>query len=594
MCKYAILVPKHAGEEILFAAEELQTWLAEALGVQFLVSETIPTDAVRIFSVGDTDLLKQHGLSGDYSLLGDQGFRIYTQNDIVFIYSARDRGVLNGVYGYLERVLHYEYYHENAYEIDHPDVLPWTALDVTDVPDIAVRIGCFGFQRFDETVKRRLKLKNYRDLFFDVGNYGAYHNCFGYIAPEEYGISHPEYFNDKQNQLCYTAHGNAAAREEMLRLCVNRILETFRTSDKDKICLALNDNDDVCTCPACMENTAQYGANTASGILFLNDAAKQVEAALRKDGDKRADSFMIVFYAYHALLRAPAKVRKTSDGEYVFDFNGNHIVDYHPNMRCNPHVAPIIANSKADLICGYDHPDFAEHREIVREWRALADQLYFWVYDNYFLDSGFLIPYCSFRQLPKLYRFTKENHVQALMAEGQPHNLHSTAFVRLKGYLHGKLGWNAEEDVLVLEKKFFKASYGSVWEDMYILYEEILKNADRQISEAGLGTWSTQTKDFYQEKYWDRALLISWIQRMKKCEESLTVNQELTSASNVRLEMISPLHIFLRTYRVTLSIPVQKQIAAYLNCLFDEFPMAFVGQSKGDKAEDYLRGLFPS
>ena len=591
MCDYRILIPENAGEEIRFAAEELQTWLAEAVGNRYAITDTIPDPSCKVFSIGDTVLLKQHGFAGAYAKLGDQGYRICTADNSIFIFAARDRGVLNGVYGYLERVLHYDYYHEDVYDIDHPAELPWVEMDITDVPDIDTRIGCFGFQRFDETVKRRLKLKNYRDLFYDVGNYGAYHNCFGYISPDEYGKSHPEYFNDKQNQLCYTAHGNLLAREEMIRLCTDRILETFQTSDKDKICLALNDNDDACSCPACRLEMEKYGANTASSILFLNAVAERVETALRQAGDQRADSFMIVFYAYHAFLQAPAKIRKTETGEYILDENGNRIADHHPDMHCCSHVAPIIANSRADLIHGYDDPAYAEYREIVWEWRALADTLYFWVYDNYFLDSGFLIPYCSFRRLPKLYRFTRENHVQALMAEGQPHNLHSTAFVRLKGYLHGKLGWNADADVLTLEKRFFKASYGSAWEDLYAVYEEILENADRQIHEAGLGTWSTQTRGFCQSEYWDRDLLISWIRRMDECEKRLTIRQEMKSASNIRLEMISPLHIFLRTYGDTLNADAKKQIADRLKMLFAEFPMVTVGQSRGDGMKDYLHGI---
>jgi len=62
----------------------------------------------------------------------------------------------------------------------------------------------------------------------------------------------------------------------------------------------------------------------------------------------------------------------------------------------------------------------------------------------------------------------------------------------------------------------------------------------------------------------------------------------MKSASNIRLEMISPLHIFLRTYSDTLNADTKKQIADRLKMLFAEFPMVTVGQSKGDGMKEYL------
>jgi len=39
MCDYRILIPENAGEEIRFAAEELQTWLAEAVGNRYGITD---------------------------------------------------------------------------------------------------------------------------------------------------------------------------------------------------------------------------------------------------------------------------------------------------------------------------------------------------------------------------------------------------------------------------------------------------------------------------------------------------------------------------------------------------------------------------
>ena len=115
---YKILIPSDAGSNTELAASELQFFLEDATGVRLTITEeTQDLSGGKYFSLGQTDLLKENGLSATYAELGSDGFRIVTKGDNIFIFGYGDRASLYGVYGYLEQELDYDFFFTDVWKI---------------------------------------------------------------------------------------------------------------------------------------------------------------------------------------------------------------------------------------------------------------------------------------------------------------------------------------------------------------------------------------------------------------------------------------------------------------------------------------------
>lgn len=576
--EYKILISVNADEDEMIAAQELQFFLNESSGVKLnITNESVC--GKHYFSLGNTDLLKSYGLVADYSELGEQGYRIKTKNGNVLIYAAKPKGVLNGVYGYLEKTLNFDFYCEGKYDIDKKREIPFSRLDITDIPDVAVRVGGYGCMRLNNKTKNRMRMKNYRDIFPDVGDYGAYHNCFGYLPVEQYGKVHPEWFNAQLNQLCYTAHGNEKSFLEMVNTVAKVVYDTLKATSRDKIVFALNDNDDICDCETCKKTKEETGANTGAVIRFLKKVSDLVESWFIYNNDDRKDTFLLVFYAYHALVDAPVR--------YSVDTSGKEIFNFEPDLTFGKHLTVMYANSLCDLVKWYYHPDNKKYVVMFNKWKVLGDKIHLWVYDNYFRNGGYMFPYGSFRNCKNLYKFAKDNSVWYVMAEGQSLAKNSTAFVLFRAYLHSKFGWYVNYDFDALKEKFFRKVYGSQYKTMIKVFDKLLLYLAKQADELKIYTWATQSLDFENPKFWNFEDEIYYIETIENVQRKLKASGEELSSYYARLEEISPLYIVLKLFRDKIDADVYEEYLNRFKNYICEFEITKTGQ--GESCEECIK-----
>jgi len=555
-----VVAPNTDDRDILFATEELRRVLTKATLAQVVVYSRVEMGDTGLISLGDSYLAKKNGIKTDLSEVGKQGYKIKTLNGNIFIYAATPIGVLNGVYGFLEKVVNYDYFYKDVMRYDYVPLLEFPELDITEVPDIQERIVSQGYQDFEYSELRRFRMVKYREVFPDVQNAGAFHNSFGYLPPSKHLKAHPEWYSDNiytmrahEGQICYTAHGDKKSYALMVEEVSKVLVDTLSSVKHNEVVMATNDAwldwNENCTCPACTAEKEKYGSYAGSIIKFLNAVSDKAELLFKEAGNPKADTFQIVFYAYHQTAVPPVIFKKDKDGRQVYDKTGKPAFTYEPEVKLGKHVNLVYARGWCDLIRGFYHPKNRRYLDEVVAWQELNQkEMCVWTYDRYFDQGGVFIPYNSFSSIKSLYKFTKEYNVRWLYNEACNDNQMGTAFTLLKGYLQSKLGWKTDLDVEMLEKKFFDAMYGTQSKAMYSVYKDVLAYSKRQTEEESFPLFNGSREVLYPVR-WDKDVLYDFLKRMEAAEKALIANGELKEAQHVKIEQMYPIGVLVRCCR---------------------------------------------
>ena len=191
-----------------------------------------------------------------------------------------------------------------------------------------------------------------------------------------------------------------------------------------------------------------------------------------------------------------------------------------------------------------------------------------------------MFPYASFGNCKNLYKYSKENGVAFVYAEGQAFAKHSTAFATFRCYLHSKFGWNVNYDFDALKEKFFAKVYGSQSKTMLRVFEKVMARLAKQTGEMNIETWSTQTLDFEKAKFWDFDEEKYCIETIEDAQIKLNENGEKLSSSLARLEELSPLYIVLKLFKDKID---EKRYETYLKrfeSYMREFEIDWTGQGE--------------
>ena len=102
---YDISISENANECVRFASEELRDFIKKCTGAELKIISRAENSDKPFISVGNTEEYKKLGFKFDFSTLNGDGFFIKTFGKNVYINAQCDRGVLFGVYDFIERFL---------------------------------------------------------------------------------------------------------------------------------------------------------------------------------------------------------------------------------------------------------------------------------------------------------------------------------------------------------------------------------------------------------------------------------------------------------------------------------------------------------
>ena len=542
---YKIIVEKDAPEEIELAAAELQELFAEATNATLPIidEESVEySENGKFIVLGQNELFEAAGLSTEGLNLGLNGYIIQTKGKSVFIAGDDVYGTLFGVYQFLTLEYNFDCFANDLYLIDKKATTTLKNFDVLDIPDIDARsIGETSLQGKDAEKRMRFMPRG-EELF--AGTIGV-HSTFECFPKATYLKDHPEWYNAQENELCYTAGGDADSLEKMKEIALKYVQDNFIANTRaHMITFSHQDTMSWCYCKGCLAVKETYKANSATAILFINDLADRVEAWMETpEGKPYARDFKITFLAYTTTEEAPVTYDEKTDTFAPID----------DSVICGPHVQVMFAPINMDYQSSIYEEINSSYYKNFRAWRVLCDQFNIYTYHSNYID--FLSFFDTFEQLQEFYIFAANSNTHWLYDLGQSQQTGgATGWNTLKVYLSSKFGWNVNYNFSELVDKFFKAYYGPAADVMLDIFNQQRVRYAYNMEHEGLTVARSCYVSLTKENYWPKNLLESWVAMYDEALNSINSLQytdpdkyELYS-KNIRMERLSVYYSMVAIY----------------------------------------------
>ena len=414
---YSIVVSDTASKSTQYAATILQARLRDALGVDLAVITDATEEQPFEIILGNTNRSACSVI--DFSLLGSEEFRVQNVGyDLVI--AGNERGVLYGVYAYLE-ALGYRFYTVDVEKIpEAEDIFVPASIELTWTPTFEYRETMYEMTWDEEwAVSQRVNSDFLRGDLKADSQYGGFVGYVGgnswtvhtlwRLLPESEFSANPTYFAElngerkvKDSDEHYTQP--CLSSEGAYQLILKNALAVIASDRKANIIsISENDGGDYCTCSACQASYAQYGVS-GTFFRFINRIAGDIAKVYP---DVYVDTL-----SYAMSKEVPTGIT----------FADNVIVRVCPNM-CNQCTdAAKCATLAAD-------------QQRIRAFTDICENVYVWFYP---VNHGhYLVSMPNYEQMRSQVRFFALAGVKGVYAEGYP--MENTEFGELKAYLMAKL-----------------------------------------------------------------------------------------------------------------------------------------------------------
>ncbi len=430
---FSIVNHTYSDETVRFAAGELQKYLLKATNAivpYFADIRPVRGPEIRLgaFVRGETGV--EEGLVED-------GFAIRSAGENITITASTSRGVLYGVYRFLEIFCGFQCFTKDVEIIDSLDTLEIELDEIVEEPAFEYRDAYFR-DAFDGNFAAKNRLNaSLCDLSVARGGrakwFNFHHSFFDLVPPDKYFDTHPEYFSEfegeriKDGQLCLS-------NPEVMRVCEETLRGWIKNNPECRIfSVAQNDNSKRCTCRDCMAIEEDEGVPSGPIIRFVNRLAD----AIKEDYPK----VLLHTFAYKYSLSAP-KLAVARDNVIVRLCTINCYFN-----------APVFENAK-------NNPDGKEAIFVnaLESWKSHASRLYVWDYAVNF--HNYLQPFINLHSMAQNIRYFKKNGIMGILEQGNFAYGGGASMDELKSYLIAKLLWNPDINVDAEIRRFVTAVYG--------------------------------------------------------------------------------------------------------------------------------------
>lgn len=513
---YKIVMSSEENEQLLYARNELTSLFLEATGIELGVLRDTnlsyaSTDTY--ISLGKNAYFASAGLEEttweDY---GRDGVRILTKGQSIFIYGESDYATLYGVYDFLSLAFHFETYYENCYALDkNVKDAPLCDYDVIDIPDVAYRQKrglLFPTAEQNQMFGYRMRVSDsVNDLLLPIyegdtpgSSYSVNHNSFYYFPKAIYENSHPKFYSQKGDQLCFTARGDQEEWGQMIQLAAKKIEDSLtwhpvaEYPSYTTAFLGMNDINDMCDCSSCTKMKNEHNNSpTAAVIVFMNEVGKRVNAWMELEENaayKRELNYS--FFAYQACITPPFKEKEDGTFEYKDDIIPDDGVK----------LMPFVASMNFDYGRSFYASANDEARQILKAWGNFYPGTWAWSYGGFYAD------YLSFYDI---YNFYADYHAYlakyhySLSFEQVKNDQRGAdpGFGGLANYVLSKKSWNASLDMEELIENFMDNVYDSAAPVMKEMLHKLRLWFAKTIEKNGIGNGGSMQADISSnKKYW--------------------------------------------------------------------------------------------
>ncbi|MBR1974340.1 MAG: DUF4838 domain-containing protein [Clostridia bacterium] len=560
--EYAIVLPDNADETLTLAGQELASFFAEATGATLnVVSDGAYSDYDAIISIGDTKAFAASGVT--MGEMTSEGYHIERKDNAIYLNANTSRGCLYGVYGLLGELFEYEQYSADCYTILNRPTVELYTIEVTENPDIAIRMPSNGAIINDSTLAGRFGMKmGETDVFFNAGDYTnnkgetgnegwrVWHNALE-ILPVTYWTAQGKtnwFSNNKVNgainQLCYTARGNAddytAMVDQIVVIMAQTLTSSQITSRPDALYVTLTSEDGggVCTCSACTEAKALYGSDAGAVIKLCNDVREGMDEWMEANPRYKRE-VTLLFFAYNDYVTAPTagtiEMREDVGVMYAVSDYVNYYYDVY-NTENDAFRAQFEAWSN---LCAINNSTFAlwTYTKNFSAYMLRAD-----VYgENAFFNEN-------------AYRYFAENGVDLWFNQGATNGTTTlSAFEKLNGYIDSQMMWDSNQSVEDLIDKWFNAMYGSAASYMRALYNGQNQKAREAFGTTKKGIPSVGVSESAMKNTLTNSVLQTWFGYIDSAKNAINSDSSLTNEQKaVYLERINEEWISVEFWYVSL------------------------------------------
>lgn len=440
---WRIVVPEAAPAAVAYAARELRALLGEASVPLTIAAAATDTGGARTVSLAVEPTLPFEGLLLDL------------QADRLRILGGSPRGVLYGVYEFVERYLGVRFL-----TADHTHVpadaaeraLPCETFAFT--PPFAFRWPYLGETTLFPAFATRLRCNTVAeaDSFGGISGQRLISHTLGEQLPvAEYGAEHPEYFALVRGARLLEAFGGGPqpclTNPDARAIVTAAVLDEIAAHpERDNVSVSQTDNDLYCRCPACEAVNQAEGTPMGTTLAFVNAIADTVA---RRHPGKQVGTL-----AYWHTRKPPSSLRPAGNVQIQLaniECCGLHALD---DPRC-----PQNAHFLADL----------------RGWCAITDQVYVWTYVTDF--RYYDLPFPNFRSLGPNLRLFADLGVRGVFAQSHGQST-SGDLSDLRNYVLGRLLWNPYLQAQPLVEEFCRLHYGRAAPEILAYLERLHDRAE--------------------------------------------------------------------------------------------------------------------
>lgn len=399
-----------------YAANRLKYYLDKITGGDIQIVDDSTGSEYEI-SVGATNRSDD-----DFSESADGSYIITSTEKDIVINGAGNKGTINGVYAFLEKICGCHWYESEVIVIPENDNLTVQAgLDIEYTP-------FFEYTETDTTSSRDPEFciangltggiyKNLTDeQGGDVDYLGASSHTLTsiYCNPSVYFEEHPEYFAlhnglRTPKQLCLT---NEDVKDIVTREALEILAQQHNPEASVQILsITQADNGEYCMCRNCAALDAKNGSQAGTMLTFANEIARRIKL------HEGYDNVVIDTFAYQHTRKTPSDVVPRDD--------------------------VIVRLCSIECCFGHplDDPDCKENVKFMqdlRDWSEICDRLYIWNY-NLNCDESVNI-YANFGTLQRNTQIFYEHNVKGIYQQGVFYIAECDAeFGEMKTYLLSKL-----------------------------------------------------------------------------------------------------------------------------------------------------------
>ena len=444
---YVILTSKNPTSFEKIAAERFNKLLLESALVTLKVVSEGEFANGKYISIGNTKALSESGIRADF---GMDGIAIIEKDGNLYLFGESVSGTIWATNVFFEQVAGYRFYADDEYKIEKVKDIDISGFNYVYTPTIAHRTSGFGICMAKD-LEYATCLNTYAGFGIRADGtpfWGCWdnvimtcHNHLTILPLSKYYDAHPEWYNDKKNELCLT---NTEMREEFFKNFIEYVKEHYQT--QTHFILGHEDNEDVCHCEKCQERINAVGCG-GYHMEFTNYIARRTEEWRKANCPDREIYVGMFAYVLNGSLTPPVK----EENGKVLPISDSVIAE--PNVFVM--FAPIAQRDHSRPITA---PENAYFYRCFEKWFTVCKRISVWMYyasyrRSFEFTDGLYVIKDNINTLKKLgceYYYVGVNFAKNCIVLQKMHL-----------YVYAKLQWNANQDTDELINDFMVNYYKS-------------------------------------------------------------------------------------------------------------------------------------